>query len=86
MELRETVDGMLSEDYKERFIAEFQQVLIRREKLETMLKKLTDGELDFKPDSSVGLLFTQAHIMGAYLSVLIDRATQEGIELDCYFD
>lgn len=32
-ELKDTVDGMLSTDYKERFVAEYQQTKIRYEKL-----------------------------------------------------
>ena len=86
MELRETVDGMLSDNYKERFVAEFQQVVIRGEKLEKILVKYKNDKLDFTPDSSIGLLFTQAHILGAYMGVLVERANQEGIELTIELD
>lgn len=34
-ELKDTVDGMLSTDYKERFVAEYQQTKIRYEKLKS---------------------------------------------------
>ena len=58
MELKDTISGMLSADYKERFIAEYQQIKIRLEKLKTMLGKLYDGKLDFKPKSSIAILIT----------------------------
>lgn len=39
MELRDTIDMMQSDDYKERFKAEYYQVGIRYEKLKTMLER-----------------------------------------------
>ena len=42
MELKDTVDLMLSEDYRDRFKAEYQQVKIRKEKLEAYIKKIVD--------------------------------------------
>jgi hypothetical protein len=37
MVLSETINGMVSEDYKERFIAEYQQLSIRHDGLKKML-------------------------------------------------
>ena len=38
MELKETVEGMTSPDYKERFKAEYRQTKIRYEKLKHFLR------------------------------------------------
>lgn len=40
MELKDTVNGMLSEDYKERFVAEYQQTKIRYEKLKKFCDRI----------------------------------------------
>ena len=40
---------MNSEDYRERFIAEYKQLVIRYKGLRNMLDKWDSGELDFKP-------------------------------------
>ncbi|WP_304066476.1 crAss001_48 related protein [Megamonas hypermegale] len=79
MELKDTVDLMTSPDYKERFLAEYQQVKIRLEKLEAMLKKYKEGTLPFKPTCSYELLFTQCIYMRGYISILDERAKKEGI-------
>lgn len=39
MELADTAEMMMSEDYKERFRAEYGQVAIRHQKLKAMLEK-----------------------------------------------
>ena len=39
MELKDTIDLMQSEDYKERFKAEYQQNVIRFQKIRAMLEK-----------------------------------------------
>ena len=49
MELRDTYARMVSEDYKDRFIAEYCQLKIRYNKLKTMLDKWDNNELDFTP-------------------------------------
>lgn len=81
MELKDTIELMRSEDYKERFKAEFYQVRTRREKLIDMLEKWYKGELGFEPKCSFEMLCTQRDIMQAYLSVLRERAKIEGIQL-----
>lgn len=47
MVLSNTVDKMLSEDYKERFIAEYQQLSIRHDGLKKMLDNWDKGNLNF---------------------------------------
>lgn len=49
MELKDTVALMASADYKERFKAEYYQLVIRFKKLQTMLEKWDKGKLDFTP-------------------------------------
>ena len=49
MELKETVDLMNSEDYKERFKAEYLQTKIRYNKLHSMLVKWDAKTLSFTP-------------------------------------
>lgn len=81
MELKDTITMMESDDFKDRFRAEFHQVRIRREKLIDMLDKWNRGELGFEPKCSFEMLCTQRDIMQAYLSVLRERAKIEGIRL-----
>jgi len=81
MELKDTITGMTSLDYKERFKAEYQQTKIRHDKLEDMLNKHFRGELDFVPTSPIGLLNEQLLWMEHYLGVLEARAHHEGIDL-----
>lgn len=81
MELKDTVEMMLSEDYKERFKAEYYQLKIRRDKLNDMLSKYKNGTLDFEPTCSYELLAEQWNIMGAYLHILKARVDIECIEL-----
>ena len=50
MELKDTVEMMNSADYKERFKAEYQQVVIRYQKLAAMLEKWDNGEDTFQPE------------------------------------
>lgn len=80
-ELGKTVEGMLSDDYKERFIAEYKQINYRTEKLGEMLDKYIDGKLCFEPNCNFTLLHTQYNIMCAYASILRERSIVEGIEL-----
>lgn len=82
MELKDTIKMMTSTDYKERFLAEYQQVKIRLEKLEAMLKKYKEGTLPFKPACSYELLLYQAMYMRGYLTILDKRAKTEEIELN----
>ena len=82
MELKDTVDLMNSEDYKDRFKAEYFQTKIRYEKLHKMLVKVEAGTSDFKPTCSISMLMTQKRHMGEYLRCLEIRAEIEGVVLD----
>ena len=81
MELKTTIEMMNSADFKERFKAEYFQLVIRREKLETMLEKYKAGTLPFTPNSSYELLYAQVVYMKQYQRVLEERARIENVEL-----
>lgn len=81
MELIDTVDLMTSDDYKDRFVAEYYQVKIRYQKLNSILDKYEEGTLDFEPSCSISLLMIQRDIMEDYLNVLQDRAITENISV-----
>lgn len=81
MELKDTVELMNSEDYKDRFKAEYLQTKIRVEKLHTMLVKKEAGVLDFTPTCPDINLKQQERAMNDYLKTLEVRAAIEGIDL-----
>lgn len=81
MELKDTIGMMTSADYKERFKAEYYQLKIRRDKLDAMLNKWDEGELNFQPTCSRGLYSIQITAMNDYLCTLEERARWEGVEL-----
>jgi hypothetical protein len=81
MELKDTIEMMQSEDFKERFKAEYWQLKIRYEKLRKTCIKLEAGTLNFEPKCPEHVLRDQAEIMGNYLNVLELRAEYEGIDL-----
>ena len=82
MELKDTIELMGSEDFKERFRAEYFQTKIRYDKLHSMIVKYEAGKLNFTPKCSLDLLKNQAKAMREYLYILEIRATIEGINLD----
>lgn len=79
--LKDTVEPMCSEDYKERFIAEYAQVEIRHRGLKKMLKKWDDGKLEFTPTCDREIYNEQLMAMEDYMSVLCKRADIEGIDV-----
>ncbi len=91
-ELRDTVELMGSEDYKERFKAEYHQTKIRYEKLKAFNNKIEAYDScdvykrstmnEPKHDCPVYLLKEQQAVMGQYLHILEVRAVIEGVALD----
>lgn len=79
MELKDTVEMMLSNDYKERFKAEYWQLKIRHDKL----KKMVDNwdKLDFTPTCSYKTYVCQLLAMEDYMALLRNRAEQEEVKL-----
>ncbi len=92
MELKNTVALMNSDDYKERFKAEYYQTKIRYENLKAFNTKIEAADMMNrikecsiiempKHDCPDALLRKQQSIMGEYLHLLELRAVIEGIEL-----
>lgn len=81
MKLANTVEMMNSRDYKERFIAEFQQLVIQYRGLASMLNKWDKGELSFSPTCPRSTYNMQIKAMTDYIAVLEARAVMEGINL-----
>lgn len=81
MELADTAEMMMSEDYKERFRAEYGQVSIRHQKLKAMLEKWDKGDLNFTPTCPRSTYDLQIKAMADYIAVLEARAVMEDILL-----
>lgn len=81
-ELAKTCEGMVSPDYKERFKAEYIQLMNRLEGLRRMLYAWDNGTLAFTPTCPRDLYGEQESAMRLYLIVLKQRAVIEGVELD----
>ena len=80
-ELRDTIEMMNSGDYKERFKAEYYQVVIRYQKLKSMLDKWDSNQLEFTPACPRSTYNMQIAAMTDYIAVLEARAVMEGVEL-----
>lgn len=81
MKLCDTVVQMNSTDYKERFLAEYNQLTIRLTGLKNMLAKWDSGNLDFTPTCPRSIYDFQVKSMNEYKTVLEARAAIEGIPL-----
>ena len=79
MELLDTIEMMKSDDYKERFKAEYYQLKIRLDKLNAFISKGICPES--VPEASHLMLKQQAIIMEAYLKSLDERARLENIKV-----
>lgn len=82
MKLTDTVEGMNSADYKERFKAEYYQLKIRFVGLMNMCGKWDRNELTFDPTCPRSTYDLQLKAMRDYMAILEMRAVMEGIELD----
>lgn len=76
-----TAVGMMSEDYKERFKAEYKQLVIRFEGLKKMLKKWDEGTIAFEPTCPRSTYDMQLKAMPEYIAVLEARAVMEDVDL-----
>ena len=81
MELMDTINQMTSDDYKERFLAEYLQTKIRYRKLHEMIVTAEAGTLAFELKCPLDLLKRQKAAMGDYLNALEIRAEIEGVQL-----
>ena len=81
MELKDTSRLMESGDYKERFKAEYYQIVIRYRKLSAKLEKWDNGTLEFNPTCPRSTYNIQVKAMTDYIAILEARAVMEGIVL-----
>lgn len=79
--MEDTVALMLSDDYKDRFIAEYNQLNIRYCNLKDLIDRIHshDETLDFEPTCPIELLEMQLEAMEQYLKVLRIRGRIEEI-------
>lgn len=81
IELKDTITLMQSDDYVERFVAEYLQLRIRKEKLEELIVKYKRNELSFTPDCSIAMLEVRLTVMIEYMLILEEQARIEKINL-----
>lgn len=79
--LKNTTSLMCSEDYKDRFLAEYIQLAIRYYSLRKMITKYEAGTLEFTPTCDISILKNQLNDMENYMKALEVRAEIEKIEL-----
>lgn len=82
VDLTSTSDKMVSPDWKERLQAEWAQLCIRMERLDTFRDAFREGKIDFVPKWDERLLCDQLRAMRMYRDCLLQYAKLEGVELD----
>ena len=80
--MEETAEMMKSDNYKERFRAEYLQLRIRLNRLLNMVEAWDQGKLDFTPTCPRSTYYMQNKAMTDYIAVLEARAVMEGIDLE----
>ena len=80
-DLQETVYAMTSDNYKQRFIAEYAQVVIRANKLVDVINGYFNETLEFKLECGICLIVEQYMVMKHYIEILQKRAEIENIDL-----
>ena len=87
MELKDTVERMLSADREDRLIAEYQQLGIRIEKLRRFLFEYDQDLLTFEPPSKRATYENQLEAMQFYQGCLTQRIRDEKIPgFGCFGD
>ena len=79
--LPQTALGMISRDYKERFKAEYEQLVIRYNGLNRMIENWVRGCLSFKPTCTSSTYDLLLKTMRDFIAVLEARAVMENVEL-----
>ena len=86
MKMSDTIGKMLSNDPKDRMLAEYWQTKIRYRKLKAFANRIEAARLQKKPEPqhscSYDLLRKQQSIMGEYLHVLELRLAIDGLNID----
>lgn len=77
-DLKDTTNLMTSNDYKDRFLAEYWQLKIRHQKLQVAIARKRQ-RLDRDTKTPIDALQAQSQVMERYLNLLRLRAREEGI-------
>lgn len=80
LEFERSASLMSSTDYKERFIAEYIQLRVRRDRLSRFLTNWDNGALTFEPTCPRSIYGIQLRSMDDYLAILEARMVIEGID------
>lgn len=81
MKLSDTIEMMSSPNYKDRFKAEYYQLVTRYRGLKSMITKWDEGTLKFEPTCPRSTYNMQIKAMTDYIAVLEARAVMEDIVL-----
>lgn len=81
MDFKNTVNGMCSEDWKERLVAEYQQLIERIYRMKVMIVLWKENRLDYTPKYPLYVAEDQLQGMERYRESLEYRAICEGIDL-----
>ena len=84
MELKDTVKPMLSDDWRDRLLAEWMQVCIRYRKLTEFLIAADRGHRKYKSNRDKFHLKKQKEAMSRYIIALEARMKDAGIEFEAY--
>lgn len=79
MELKDTIEGMLSSDYSESLRAEYDQAFIRLEKLTKFLNKYEKDPKSVILECPVDMLYKTKFCLELYRNALQDRLIYEVI-------
>lgn len=74
------------EGYKKRMLYEYQQLVNRMIKLQNILTKSKNGELEFELVCPIELLEKQLSVMREYAEILEKRAEIENVELSFHME
>ena len=82
--LEDTIELMKSDDYKERFVAEYRQLQIRYNKLSKHLDNITNciEDKEFSVTAPIEIYYDQLNYMLGYIKTLEKRAKFENINLN----
>ena len=84
MELKDTVKLMLSDDWRDRLLAEWRQLKIRHERLVGFIKAAERGKTKFASEEGRKLSKKQRSGMAQYRKVLELRLMEAGIDCSLY--
>lgn len=76
-----TVDDMLSNDWKRRFKAEYDQLSLRLARLHNTIEFSDENQMEGTLYAQIGVLKIQACVMSTYKRILEERAKLLGIDL-----